>query len=249
MRSGPADGRLTAGQLNFDSLKKRTFNKIALQRVAGLPVDSEIPLIGMVQRLDAQKGIDLVVEAAEAIIKETGAQLVILGRGWDNYEDILRQVARRFPENVSVFIAFEEPLARLIYAGCDMFLMPSRFEPCGLGQLIAMRYGALPVVRHTGGLVDTVSKFSPDLSEGQGFIFHDYSPVALIKAVKEARSSRIRRPGSMQCAGEPVDFSWSASAVSEEATGRAQRKITSLEGDNLKEHVLRWVRKSYSCTE
>ena len=89
---------------------------------------------------------------------------------------MLRQVAARFPPQVAVFIAFEEALAHLIYAGSDMFLMPSHFEPCGLGQMIAMHYGALPIVRHTGGLVDTVPELNPDLSQGNGFVFHDYSP-------------------------------------------------------------------------
>jgi starch synthase len=203
--------------VNYSSsnIKKRSLNKVALQKVAGLPVDGDIPLIGMVQRLDEQKGLDILGQAVETILRETGAQLVILGTGRDNYEDLFRQVAIRFPQQVAAFIAFEEPLAHLIYAGCDMYLMPSRFEPCGLGQLIAMRYGALPVVRHTGGLVDTVPKFSSDLTKGNGFVFHDYSPEALLSVVKEAAAAfknkeqwymAMRRVSSQ-------DFSWKSSAM------------------------------------
>jgi starch synthase len=200
--------------VNYDSnsLQKRVFNKYALQKVSGLPVNADIPLIGMVQRLDEQKGIDLLGQAIEEILKQTGAQLVVLGRGRENYENLLRWNASRFPRQVAAFVAFEEPLAHLIYSGCDMFLMPSLFEPCGLGQIIAMRYGALPVVRHTGGLVDTVPGYNSDLTQGNGFIFHDYRPEALLKAVREAVTAfkdawnrAVRRVSRL-------DFSWQSSA-------------------------------------
>ena len=123
---------------------------------------------------------------------------------------------------MAVFITFDNPLAHLIYAGCDMFLMPSRFEPCGLGQLIAMRYGALPIVRHTGGLVDTVPELTPDLTQGRGFVFRDYTPEALIGAVirgidafrnKKAWEGAVRRVMRL-------DFSWQASAAKYEAAYR-----------------------------
>jgi starch synthase len=202
--------------VNFSpsGMAKRTLNKTTLQRVAGLPVDSDIPLIGMVQRLDEQKGIDIVVQGADRILQETGAQLVILGRGRDNYENALRQIAARYQGQVSVFIAFEEPLAHLIYGGCDIFLMPSHFEPCGLGQMIAMRYGAIPIVRHTGGLVDTVPQLSPDLSTGNGFVFHEYSPEALVKAVLEATNAFKNKPAWQRAIQRVsrMDFSWQNSA-------------------------------------
>ena len=211
-----------AVNFNSTSLKKRVLNKIALQKTAGLPVDSSIPLIGMVQRLDAQKGLDILAQAVDTILQETGVQFVILGKGWNNYEEMLRQVASRSPQQVSVFIAFEEALAHLIYGGSDMFLMPSHFEPCGLGQMIAMRYGSLPVVRHTGGLVDTVPQMSPDLSEGNGFVFHDYTGEALFQAVKEAVSA-YRKRDAWERAVQRVsreDFSWSSSARRYEALYR-----------------------------
>ncbi len=202
--------------VNFspDSLKKRALNKAALQRVAGLPVNGDRPLIGMVQRLDEQKGIDIAVPGIEPVIRETGAQFVILGNGQEHYETMLRNVAAAFPQNVSAFIAFEEPLAHLIYGGCDMFLVPSRFEPCGLSQMIAMRYGALPVVRHTGGLVDTVPPLSPDLASGSGFVFHDYSTGALVNAVREATGAFKNKEAWTQAVRRVsrLDFSWQPSA-------------------------------------
>jgi starch synthase len=203
--------------VNFNSaaLPKRALNKVALQKVAGLPVNADIPLVGMVQRLDEQKGLDILGPALEAILGETGAQVVVLGRGQDHYEDLLRQIAGRHPQQVAAFIAFAEPLAHLIYAGCDMFLMPSHFEPCGLGQLIAMRYGALPVVRHTGGLVDTVPRLSADLARGNGFVFHDYTPEALAAAVREAaaayRNRDLWRRAVQRVSSQ--DFSWKSSAM------------------------------------
>ena len=214
--------------VNFDSagMEKRVLNKVALQKVAGLPVNKDIPLIGMVQRMDEQKGIDIAAQSIESILRETGAQFVILGKGQEYYENMLRQAGVRFPAQVSVFVAFEEAMAHLIYSGCDMFLMPSRFEPCGLGQMIAMRYGALPIVRHTGGLVDTVPEFSPDLSKGSGFVFHDYTPAALIKAVEKAcEAFKDQKPWkqAMQRVGR-LDFSWRSSAKKYEDAYRQMLK-------------------------
>jgi starch synthase len=196
------------------TLQRRANNKIALQRVAGLPVNSAVPLIGLVQRMDPQKGFDILEKAIEPIVRETQAQFVILGKGWDKYENMVRNLAARFPQQVSAFVAFENSLAHLIYSGSDMFLMPSSFEPCGLGQLIAMRYGAVPVVRHTGGLVDTVPKFNFDLTKGNGFVFHNYSPEALIEAVVDA-SAAFKNQSTWQAAVQRIsslDLSWTSSA-------------------------------------
>lgn len=214
---------------NSNNLKKRVLNKIALQKTAGLPVDSDIPLIGMVQRLDAQKGLDIFEQAVDSILQETGVQFVILGKGWDNYEEMLRQIASRNPRQAAVFIAFEEALAHLIYGGCDMFLMPSQFEPCGLGQMIAMRYGALPIVRHTGGLVDTVPQMSADLSEGNGFVFHEYSGEALFQAVREAVEAYRKRAAwsrAMRRVSQ-LDFSWQSSARRYESIYRQVLELSS----------------------
>ena len=126
--------------------------KQALQQQAGLPVDEKVPLMGMVTRLDDQKGLDLVEEGLPQI---TDAQLVVLGTGDKRYEDMLRQTATQ-QENIAAFLEFNITLAKQIYAGADMFLMPSRYEPCGLGQMIALAYGTIPTVRATGGLADTI---------------------------------------------------------------------------------------------
>jgi starch synthase len=212
--------------LNYsaDNLNNRRFNKAALQRVAGLPVQDDIPLIGMVQRLDEQKGLDILGQGLDRLLKETSAQLVITGKGRENYENLLREITIRYPQRVSGMVAFEEPLARLVYAGCDIFLMPSRFEPCGLGQLIAMRYGAIPVVRHTGGLVDTVPGFDADLSRGNGFIFHDYTAEALVEAAVRATTAYENKARWQEVARRlmRLDFSWNSSALEYE---KAYQKV------------------------
>ncbi len=197
-----------------EDTSNRRFNKAALQRVAGLPVDAEIPLIGMVTRLDEQKGLDIVGQGLDRLLPESGAQLVIMGKGRDNYEKMIKEFAARYPQQAAGIVAFEEPLARLVYAGCDIFLMPSRFEPCGLGQLIAMRYGAVPVVRHTGGLVDTVPPFKAEMTRGNGFVFHEYTSEALRGAVTEAVKA-FNNKTIWQTAVQrlmKLDFSWDVSA-------------------------------------
>jgi len=200
---------------NYDSvtIERRLKNKLALQRNTGLPQDPAAPLLGMVSRLEEQKGIDLVVKAIETMVVETETQTVILGRGQDHYQNALVEAARRFPERVSVSIAHDEQAARLIYGGCDLFLMPSRFEPCGLGQLMAMRYGAVPVVRNTGGLADTVKDVTQE--DGNGFVFEDYTVDAMLEAIKRAEQSFSRRDEWQRLIRHDMkqDFSWKKSAA------------------------------------
>jgi len=199
---------------NYDSttIERRADNKLALQRKSGLPQNSDIPLFGMVSRLEEQKGIDLLLQAIEPFITEARAQLVILGEGREHYHKLLAEAALKYPDHLSVFIANDERLARLIYSGGDMFLMPSRFEPCGLGQLIAMRYGAIPVVRHTGGLADTVK----DVAEGNGngFVFQNYTVLEMLDAIKRAEESFYHREEwqNLMRRNMKLDFSWKASA-------------------------------------
>jgi starch synthase len=199
---------------NYDSttIERRVKNKFALQRKSRLPQNSDIPLFGMVSRLEEQKGIDLLLQAIDQFIVETRAQLVILGQGREHYHKLLAEAALKYPDRLSVFIAYDERLARLIYSGSDIFLMPSRFEPCGLGQLIAMRYGAIPVVRHTGGLADTVK----DVAEGNGngFVFQNYTVLEMLEAIKRAEESFYRREEwkNLMRHNMKLDFSWKASA-------------------------------------
>ncbi len=207
---------------NSKTVEKRIVNKLALQKRASLPQDASIPLIGMVQRLDEQKGLDLLEKAADLLLTDSRAQLVVLGKGREHYEDMLSQIATRYPQKVALFAAFDNPLAHLIYAACDLFLMPSRFEPCGLGQLIAMRYGALPLVRHTGGLVDTVPEFTPNLEKGNGFVFREYTPEALVTAFKQGVTAFNNQEAWRKAVRRvmKLDFSWRASARKYEALYR-----------------------------
>lgn len=219
---------------NYDSttIEKRIGNKVALQRKSGLPQNSDIPLIGMVSRLEEQKGIDLLLQAIDQFIVETRVQLVILGQGREHYHKLLAEAALKYPKRLSVFIANDERLARLIYGGSDIFLMPSRFEPCGLGQLIAMRYGAIPVVRHTGGLADTVKDVveEPVLSlskeSGNGFVFQNYSVLEMLEAIKRAEENFYHQIEwqSLIKHNMKLNFSWKASASKyEEIYLRAQK--------------------------
>ena len=199
---------------NYDSAtaERRTDNKLALQKKGNLPQNLDVPLLGMVSRLEEQKGIDLPLEAAEQLIAETKAQLLILGQGRERYHELLTRLALRYPGRVSVTIANDEKLAHLIYGGCDMFLMPSRFEPCGLGQMIAMRYGAVPVVRHTGGLADTVKDVIEET--GNGFVFQDYTVSDMLGAIKRAGERFRRREewNNLMKQNMNLDFSWKTSA-------------------------------------
>jgi len=200
---------------NYDSaiVEKRTDNKLALQKKGNLPQNLDVPLLAMVSRLEEQKGIDLLLEAAEQLIAETKAQLLILGQGRERYHELLTKLALRYPGRVSVTIANDEKLAHLIYGGCDMFLMPSRFEPCGLGQMIAMRYGAVPVVRHTGGLADTVKDVTEET--GNGFVFQDYTVSDMLGAIKRAGEGFNHREEwkNLMRHNMNLDFSWKASAA------------------------------------
>lgn len=180
-------------------------NKTYLQKMADLPQDKTKPLIGFISRLYWQKGADLITEG---MIENLDAQFVFLGTGDTQYEKHLKDLGRKFPDQVSANITFDSDFAQQIYAGSDIFLMPSRFEPCGLGQMIAMRYGAVPVVRATGGLKDTVTT-------KLGFKFKEPEPEVLYKTLKKALKTYTEdRKGwkQMQKAGMEKDFSWERSA-------------------------------------
>ena len=201
-------------EMNYDSstMERKVDNKLALQERSGLPRDSGVALFGMVSRLDEQKGIDLLLQAIDVFFGETKAQLVILGEGREHYQKSLAEAASKYPGRMSVTIARDEQLARLIYAGSDIFLMPSRFEPCGLGQLIAMRYGAVPVVRNTGGLADTVKDIGE--ANGNGFVFQNYTASEMLEAMKRAETSFYDREewNNLMKHNMELDFSWKVSA-------------------------------------
>ncbi|MBQ6820111.1 MAG: glycogen synthase GlgA [Clostridium sp.] len=167
------------------ALANKAKNKEALQKELNLPVNKSIPMIGMVSRLTHQKGCDLILKVLDELLKDD-IQLVILGTGDFMYEESFKSFASRYPDKVSSNIRFSNELAHKIYASSDMFFMPSLFEPCGLGQLIALRYGTVPIVRETGGLKDTVKPYDEYTEEGNGFGFKNYSHEELFKITKYA---------------------------------------------------------------
>ena len=183
-----------------------------LRRELGLE-DGAGPIIGIITRLAEQKGMDLVLEALPGILEED-AQLVVLSSGDARLEEVFRAAAAAHPGRVAVRIGYDDELSRRIFAGSDAFLMPSRYEPCGLGQLIALRYGSAPIVRRTGGLADTVTEFDPSRRSGTGFVFDAFTPDALLAAVRRAAAT-FRQPALWKALVRNAmaeDFSWDASA-------------------------------------
>ncbi|MGE5523930.1 MAG: glycogen synthase GlgA [Rhodospirillaceae bacterium] len=213
----PASDPYIAERYDVGRLERKAANKAALQQRAGLPVDASVPLLGTVGRLTHQKGLDLLAACTPAIV-ELGAQLVVLGTGEKPLEVAYRDLAAAYPRAVASHIAFDEQFAHLIEAGSDVFVMPSRFEPCGLNQMYSLRYGTPPVVRATGGLVDTVVPATPDnmaARQATGFAFVQADPDALRAAIEEAITT-WRDPASwrqLQEAGMQADFSWRRSAA------------------------------------
>lgn len=212
----PSTDRLIAQRYDADRLTAKAFNKEALQERLGLPREPRAPLLGMVSRLTRQKGIDLVVEVAREIVG-LPAQLVVLGAGERDLEAQLEELARANAQRIAVRIGYDEPLAHLIEAGADAFLMPSRFEPCGLNQMYSQRYGTPPIARATGGLADTIVDATPQtIADGTatGFHFAEESPLALLAAVERAaelyRDAKAWR--QIQRAGMAADFGWGAAA-------------------------------------
>ena len=189
--------------------------KAALQEELGLACEPDTPLIAMVTRLVGHKGLDLVQEAMDGIMA-TGCQFVLLGTGEWRYEDFFRQKAWQYGGRLSAQLAYSEALSRRIYAAADLFLMPSRSEPCGLSQMIAMRYGAVPIVRSTGGLADTVRSCQVGQEDGTGYLFGDYDAGAMLSVIGQATGLyRGDRTGfdTVRYRGMTADFSWGRSAA------------------------------------
>jgi starch synthase len=197
-----------------DSLPKKTQNKLALQERLGLPVNGDIPMIVLVTRLVQQKGLDLIQHVLREILA-LDIQLVVLGTGEPVYEQMFRNAAITHPTKVSAHIYFDEALAHKFYAASDLFLMPSQFEPCGIGQLIALRYRSVPIVRETGGLKDTVQPYNEFTGEGTGFSFTHYNAHDMLHIIRRAvffykndRDSWMKIQQNMK----KGDFSWRKSA-------------------------------------
>lgn len=201
-----------AAHFNADDISNKAVCKADLQRSMNLPERADVPVIGMVSRLVSHKGLDLVKAVFDELLCTTDVQICILGSGDWQYEDFFRWLASRHPDKVGLRLGFVPELARKIYAGTDMFLMPSKSEPCGLSQMVALRYGSVPIVRETGGLRDSI--FDSENGEGNGFTFKNYNAHEMLHAIHRALEGYANRDGwnilvkrAMQC-----DYSWGRSA-------------------------------------
>jgi starch synthase len=210
------DGFLPANyslsDISGKAICKRNLMKMLFKR-SDIAKAERAPLVGMVGRLSAQKGLDLVEESIPAMLS-FGIKLVILGKGDERFQKILTEMSKKHGGLASVTIGFNDSLAHMIYAGADFFLMPSRYEPCGLGQLISQRYGTIPVARKTGGLADTIMDYEPLKKRGTGFVFLDYSAPAMQDALKRAFCvfTDGDKMEKMIKDGMKTDFSWQKSA-------------------------------------
>lgn len=209
----PATDPYIVSPFSIESLERRAENKAALQRQAHLPIKPKVPLIGMISRLSDQKGCDLLAETIDHVL-QFNVQFVLMGTGDQHYHELFSRVERTYPQQAAVFLTFDQALAQRIYAGSDMFLMPSRVEPCGLGQMLAMRYGSVPIVRETGGLADTVTDWNPATKTGNGFVFQRYDRwalfAAIVRAIETYRYDELWR--ILQINGMSGDYSWARSA-------------------------------------
>ncbi len=194
-------------------LTGKTANKLALQEELNLTVNEKTPMIGLISRLVDQKGLDLIACVFDEIMAED-VQFVLLGTGDPGYEQLFRDAMHRFPGKVSANIRFDNVLAHKIYAASDLFLMPSLFEPCGLGQLISLRYGTLPIVRETGGLKDTVISYNEETGEGNGFSFPSYNAHDMLYTIKRATGICKKKTllNKLRKAAMSCDYSWNNSA-------------------------------------
>jgi len=168
----------------------------------------------MVGRLSEQKGIDLLFPFLETLLSEYDCQFIVIGEGEAKYRSFFEDIAKKFPKKNGCHLIFDLALARHVFAGCDLFLMPSKFEPCGITQMEAMRYGAIPVVRKTGGLADTVEDFDPEKNTGNGFVFEDFNSYAffgaLVRALETYKHKKIWQ--DLMKRAMRADFSWKVSA-------------------------------------
>ena len=212
----PGKDKLLTQTYTARSLEHKRENKLALQKAFGLPERVGFPLLGHVGRLVEQKGLDLVIKVIPQLLKRR-LQLVVLGTGQPELEKGLRQAAQQYPDQIAVRIDYDEELAHLLEAGSDIFLMPSRFEPCGLNQIYSLRYGTPPIVRNTGGLADTVTDASErniGLGTATGFVFDNMDAESLLGAIDRALGCYTRPDvwTTLQTTGMAQDFSWSRSA-------------------------------------
>ncbi|HHV35860.1 MAG TPA: glycogen synthase GlgA [Syntrophomonadaceae bacterium] len=209
----PATDKYIYHNYTANSIDQKKENKKALQQEMGLPVN-DTPLIGIITRLVDQKGLDLIAEIFEQIM-DLDVQFVLLGTGEDHYQRLFAELKMKYPQQTAANIGFNVELAQKIYAGSDIFLMPSRFEPCGLSQMISLRYGTIPLVRSVGGLADTIEDYNPETDTGNGFSFKPYQAQELLNTIRRAVDIYRQNPELWQSLVNRAmksDFSWERSA-------------------------------------
>ena len=214
-RYDPASDTNLTANYSLRRMAGKAKDKAALQRMMGLAERKDTPVVAMVSRLVSHKGLDLVCETLDYFM-EKDMQLVVLGKGDGKYESFFSWAQAKYPGRVAVHLGYSESLAMQIYAGADLFLMPSKSEPCGLSQMIAMRYGAVPIVRSTGGLADTVRSCQVGQEDGTGYLFGDYDAGAMLSVIGQATGLyRGDRTGfdTVRYRGMTADFSWGRSAA------------------------------------
>lgn len=212
--NNPEMDRFLPYHFNVDHLQGKAENKAALQQRVGLPVRHDVPMIGMVSRLTDQKGFQLVEERLEELL-QADVQVVLLGTGESRFEHSFRYFESRYPDKMRSLITFDLGLAQQIYAGSDFFLMPSAFEPCGLSQMMSMRYGTLPIVHETGGLADTVQPYNQFTGEGTGYSFGHFDSWTMLQTIWYALDTYYqRREAHQQLVRQAMtrDFSWEGPA-------------------------------------
>ncbi|MBM3301923.1 MAG: glycogen synthase, partial [Deltaproteobacteria bacterium] len=210
----PERDPMIVAQYSARDLSPKALCKAEVQRIANLPLRPNVPLVAMVTRLSNQKGIDIVERALDSILQHD-LQFVLLGTGDSHFQDSFRRYGESAPDKTGIFISYDNELAHKIYAGADMVLVPSRYEPCGLNQLYGLKYGSVPIVRATGGLVDTVEEFDPEHDSGTGFRFVEPEPSALEKTILRAVAVYREQPDAwkrLMVRGMLKDFSWKRSA-------------------------------------
>lgn len=209
----PEADKFIAARYSPDDLSGKRSCKKDLLNEFGVTADPELPVIGIVSRFAAQKGFDLIAQIADRLARENMI-VVALGAGDKEYEELFRRLNKQYPQKFAVKVAYDNAIAHKIEAGSDMFLMPSRYEPCGLNQIYSLKYGTVPVVRATGGLDDTIEPFDSKTGKGTGFKFSEYSGEALLQTVRAALAAFEDRPSweKLMRNGMTKDFSWNASA-------------------------------------
>ena len=207
------DSNITANYSAGD-LSARIQNKVTLQKHFGLPPDEKKFVIGIVSRMDAQKGFDLIIKIADSLMQNIDFQLVVVGTGSNEYRCFFQELANRHPQKAAGHFFFDNKLPRMVFAGADSILIPSRFEPSGLVQMEAMRYGAVPIVRKTGGLADSVKDYVPGENKGTGFVFNNYDQYALLIAIIRASEAYRHQKEWVKLIKRAMaeDFSWKKSA-------------------------------------